>query len=246
MKIDRQVYIVGSGQMGFDMTDPYDCHVYLFDAGSTYVLFDAGTGMGIEQTVSVCQEDGLDPGKINHLFLTHAHADHAGGAAHLRDRTDLTVYASAKTAKMVAAGDEEAICLVGAREGGIYPGDYVYRACPVEHPLDHGEVVEIGALKIEAVATPGHSHDHFSYLVNTPEKSYLISGDAIFFGGKIILQRTYDCNVPETMDSIQHLATRTFEALLPGHLVFSLKNGMRHIQSACELIDRFSCPPSIL
>ena len=35
MQIDPQVYIIGSGQLGFDMTNPFDCHVYLFDAGGT-------------------------------------------------------------------------------------------------------------------------------------------------------------------------------------------------------------------
>ena len=138
MQIDPNVYIIGSGQLGFDMTNPFDCHVYLFDAGDSYVVFDAGTGMGIEQVLDICRRDGLDPAKIDDLFLTHAHTDHGGGAAHLRERTDCTVHAAADTAKIVVAGDEEAVSLSAAKAGGVYPGDYVYCPCPV------GEILAAG------------------------------------------------------------------------------------------------------
>ena len=45
MQIEPNVYLVGSGRAGFDLTDPFDCNVYLFDSGDGVVLFDAGTGM---------------------------------------------------------------------------------------------------------------------------------------------------------------------------------------------------------
>ena len=246
MRIDPSVYLVGSGQFGFDLTDPYDCNVYLFDAGGAYVLFDAGTGMGADQMLDVCRQDGLDPAGIGHLFLTHAHSDHGGGAAHVRERTELRVYAGPDTARIVSAGDEEAVSLPAARAGGMYPADYVYRPCPVERVLAPGEVVGIGSLKIEAIPTPGHSHDHHCYLVATPHKRYLVGGDAIFFGGKILLQNTYDCSLPDMLASIQRLAGYSFEALLTAHLNFSLNRGRRHVETACAIIDKLGCPPSII
>jgi glyoxylase-like metal-dependent hydrolase (beta-lactamase superfamily II) len=116
----------------------------------------------------------------------------------------------------------------------------------VEEIVEAGDEVEIGPLKIEVISTPGHSHDHHCYLVRTPDKRYLIGGDAIFFGGKIVLQNTYDCNVPETIASLQRLADYPFDALLPAHMNFSLNRGRRHIEAACEIIDRQGCPPSII
>jgi glyoxylase-like metal-dependent hydrolase (beta-lactamase superfamily II) len=246
MRIDPHVYLVGSGQLGFDLTDRFDCNIYLFDADGTYLLFDAGAGMGTDQILEVCRGDGLDLSKINHLFLTHAHTDHGGGTAHLADRLNLTVYASASTAKIVSSGDEAAVSLPPAKAAGSYPMDYVYRPCPVNRILSAGEVVEIGPLKIELIATPGHSHDHHCYLVTTPHKRYLVGGDAIFFGGKIVLQNTYDCSVPESIASIQRLATISFEALLAGHFNFSLNRGQRHIEAACEVINKLGCPVSII
>jgi glyoxylase-like metal-dependent hydrolase (beta-lactamase superfamily II) len=212
MRVEPNLYVIGSGKNGFDLTDPFDCNVYLFDVGDTYIVFDAGTGMGTDQILAVCQQDGLDPDQIDHLFVTHAHSDHGGGAAHLRERVSPAVYASAFTASILSTGDEEAVSLPAAKASGMYPKNYVYRPCPV---------------------------------VTGGDRRYLISGDAIFFGGKIILQNTYDCSVPDTIASIQRLADCKFDALLPGHLNFSLKNGRRHIEAACAIIDRLGCPQSI-
>jgi hydroxyacylglutathione hydrolase len=246
MRIEPNLYLVGSGSLGFDLTDPLDCNIYLFDAGGSYILFDIGTGLGVDQILDVCRQDGLDPAKIDHLFLSHAHTDHGGGTAHLRDRIDLTVYASQRTAEIVTAGDAEAVSLPVAQAAGFYPRDYVYRASPVDRTLEAGKVVEIGPYKIELIFTPGHSHDHHCYLVTGDKKRYLVGADAIFYGGRVIWQNTYDCNVPDTLASIKLLASYSFEALLPGHLNFSLNNGKRHIETACDIISKLGCPTSIL
>ena len=248
MRIDPHVYLVGSGNFGFNLTDPFDCNMYLFDAGDGYVLFDARAGMGTDQVLQVCHQDGLETAKIRHLFLTHAHTDHGGGSAHLRDRLDLTIFASSPTAKIVTAGDEAAVSLSVAKAGGMYPQGYLYRPCLVDRVLADGEAVEIGRLKIELLFTPGHSHDHHCYLVTDMSlpKRYLVGGDAIFFGGKIVLQNTYDCSVPQQTASIQRLATYDVGALLAGHLNFRLKNGKRHVEAACAVINQLGCPASIL
>jgi hypothetical protein len=82
--------------------------------------------------------------------------------------------------------------------------------------------------------------------VATPHKRYLVGGDAIFFGGKILLQNTYDCRLPDMLASIQRLAGYSFEALLTAHLNFSLNRGRRHVEAACAIIDKLGCPPSII
>lgn len=246
MKIESGLFLIGSGANGFDMTDAFDCNIYLFDSGDGYIMFDAGAGMGVEQILAVCRQNGIDAGRIRHLFLTHAHGDHAGGVAHFADRLDFDITAGPDTARIVSEGDEEAVSLQAARAGGIYPADYVYCAWPVGNVVEHGQSIRIGNLSIEAHFTPGHSHDHFSYSVSgLNDKVYLVGGDAIFFGGKIVLQNTYDCNVPQSIETIQYLATLEFDALLAGHLNFSLNSGKRHVESACAVIDQMGCPISI-
>src|SRR5688572_20681828 len=103
------------------MTDDYDCHVYLIDGGDEYALIDAGGGRDRDGLIANVEADGLDPRRLRQLLLTHAHGDHAGGAAALRERLGLTVLASPTAARYVRDGDERAISLDVARVAGAYP-----------------------------------------------------------------------------------------------------------------------------
>ena len=230
--------------MGFDLSNGYDCNVYLFDAGDEFVLFDAGAGLGIQEILRNCFHDGVDLTKIKHLFLSHAHADHSGGVSGLLEYLDLTVYASKETAERVTIG-ENALSLDRAKESGLYPEDYIYKPFLTNHLFKHNDRFLVGKLNIQVIHTPGHSDDHYSFWIKGLDKRYLVAGDAIFHGGKIVLQNTPDCNVPKTITSIRLLAEYEFDALLPGHMNFSLKEGKRHISKACSYIDQFACPPTL-
>jgi hydroxyacylglutathione hydrolase len=246
MRIYDGLHLVMSGAGGFDLTDPYDCNVFMLRSSEGWILFDAGAGREPETLEAVLAGDGLAGEPLRHLFLTHGHADHAGGAAAWRERLGLSVYAGAATAAMVTCGDEAGISLGAARAAGIYPDDYSFTACPVDRVLAGGEVVGLGDARIEAVATPGHSHDHFSYLVDTGTRRLLIAGDAIFCGGKVAIQDIYDCSVKETCDTIRRLGALSFDALLPGHQAFALKDGRRHVELAMRHVRELRCPPSII
>ena len=245
MKIASGVYLVASGHMGFDLTDAYDCNVYLFDAGDAYILFDAGAGLGVAQLLEVCKCDGIDLSKIKHLFLTHAHADHSGGAKELSEQLEANIYASEQTAARVEQGDEVSLSLDVAKGSGVYPKDYRYKPFKVNSLFKHGDTFTFNDLTLEVIAAPGHSDDHHSFSVTLGERRYLLAGDAIFHGGKIVLQNTYDCNVPKMLATIHLLNSYNFDALLPGHGAFSLKEGKRHVTTACSYIEVAACPPSL-
>ena len=66
---------------GFDLTDVLDFNAFLIDGGNgEWVLFDAGAGRSPNDANAILAADGIDPAAIRHLFLTHCHADHSGGA----------------------------------------------------------------------------------------------------------------------------------------------------------------------
>ena len=95
--------------------------------------------------------------RVTHIFETHIHADFVSGAPELAAATGATIYASRR-------GEE---------------------AFPHE-PLDDGDVVEVGALRIAALWTPGHTPEHLSYLLTDPalgnRPQALFSGDMLFVG----------------------------------------------------------------
>src|SRR4029078_13374719 len=98
MRLEEGLHLAMSGGGGFDLTDAFDCNAFLFDAGNgEWVLFDAGAGRDPAGMEAVLAADGIEPGAMPHLFLTHAHADHSGGARGLRDRLGLLVHAGPRT-----------------------------------------------------------------------------------------------------------------------------------------------------
>jgi hydroxyacylglutathione hydrolase len=247
MRVEAGLHLVMSGGGGFDLTDAFDCNAFLLDAGNgEWVLFDAGAGRDSPGVDALLVADGIEPRAIRHLFLTHGHADHSGGARGLRDRLGLAVHAGPLTAPMVATGDEAAISLERARRAGIYPADYRYRACPVDDILSTTAPTKIGLLTITMIDTPGHSADHVSFLVEKEGRRLLFAGDALFHGGRVAVQDIPDCSIADICATVRKLAAIEFDALLSGHLNFTLRNARRHADAALAYVERFQCPPSII
>ena len=67
MRLSSRVHLVGPGAMGFELTDPFDCHVYLIDGGDELALVDAGAGMGAEAILANVQGSETRPGKNSPL-----------------------------------------------------------------------------------------------------------------------------------------------------------------------------------
>jgi hydroxyacylglutathione hydrolase len=245
MKIAERIHLVGSGQLGFSLTDDYDCHVYLLDGGDECALIDAGGGRDTAGILAQIEGDGIDPRRVRTLLLTHAHADHAAGAAALRERLGLKVLASPTVAGYVREGDERAISLDVARRAGVYPTEFVFPPCPVDGELADGATVRVGDLTLEAVETPGHAVGHLSYVLRRNGLTSVFCGDAVFFGGKILLQGTWDCSVQDSIRSVERLAALSVDGLFPGHLTFVLRQGRRQIARAMDAIANL-LPPSQL
>lgn len=245
MRLAERLHLAMSGALGIDLTDPLDCNAYLVGTGDGWLLFDAGAGRSVDDTLSALPVEGIDPVDIKALFLTHGHADHSAGAARLREKLALEVIAGAATAAMVAVGNEDAISLTAARQAGGYPADFVYHACPVDQIVADGQKLSFGDTSVTAIATPGHSHDHFAFLIEQPGRTLLIAGDALFHGGRVGVQNVYDCSLPEICRSVARFAALDYGIFLPGHGPFSLRNGRCHADAAMVYVRRNACPPSI-
>jgi len=245
MKLTDRIYLVGSGNNGFNMTDGYDCHVYLIDGGTELALVDVGAGMGVPEIVQNIRAHGFEPGQVGHLLLTHVHGDHAGGVARMQAALgEPRVYMHADCAPFLRNGDEAAISLAEAKRVGLYPDDYYFEPCPVDVELRESQIVTVGDLQLQTIETPGHSIGHVSYLLEQAGRKILFGGDLIFFGGQILLQNTWDCDLRAHLDSLVKLRDANIDVLLPGHLSFSLKNGQRHLDAAIKIIDGLLVPPN--
>ena len=247
MKLSERVHLVGSGSNGFDLTDAYDCHVYLINGGDELALIDVGAGMGAEAILANVRKDGLDPKRIKHVVLTHGHGDHAGGTARVRRLLgETTVYASGVIADVLRTGDEQGVSLDLAKLAGIYPMDYRLEAFQVDQELEEGATIDVGEVRLHVYDTPGHSDGHVSLLLEDAGERMLFAGDVIFFGGKILLQAIHDCRLDAQIRSLRKLRELAITALFPGHLTLSFKDGQRHIERANQVLDRLLIPEQMV
>jgi hydroxyacylglutathione hydrolase len=245
VRLTPDVALVGGGDFGFNLSARLDCHMYLIDGGDELALVDAGLGgpHGATETIlDNIRADGFSFDRISTLILTHYHADHAGGAADFHRRLGLTVAGSELTARTLEAGDEDVISLPFAKAAGFYPADYVYEPCPVPRILREGESFTVGRLTLTPFDTPGHCRGHLSFLIEGGERTYLIGGDLVFFGGTIIAQNIHDCSIQEYGESVKKMADVPFDAFLPGHLSISLQHGKRHIDLAAAAFSKLMIP----
>ena len=245
MQLHERLHLVASGAHGFSLTHPSDCHVYLIDGGSELALIDAGAGVDPGSLLARLRRLAVDPDRIGHLFITHAHADHAGGAAALREALGVSVACTPEVATILRAGDEAGASVDVGKAQGTYAPEYVYRSCAVDLEVVDGQRIQVGDLVVEAIATPGHATGHACYLVHDGERSDLFTGDTLLFGGRIILQDTWDCDLRAHLDSLRHLAEQRFDGFYPGHLTFSVTAGRRHLQLALDALDRGAIPPTL-
>ena len=188
---------------------------------------------------------GVDWSRPAALFLTHGHADHSGGASILRERLTATTFAGPRTAEWMRVGDPALVSLPAAMAAGIYPADYAWVPCPIDRTVADRKVIAFGDLTVQALATPGHSADHTAWLVRRGERAWLVAGDSLFHGGRIALQNTPDCDTSAHAGSLRRLAELDFDALLPGHGLFSLRDGRRHSDAAVRWLDRLLLPPQL-
>lgn len=121
---------------------------------------------------------GSGPGDVTRQLLTHAHPDHAGGAATVAEQTgrDFQIHADdAPYARLGEGPPSQATGRIGRLMERFGGGRYTPLA--VEHELSDGEILPVaGGLRV--VHTPGHTPGHAAFL-HEPS-GVLITGDSIF------------------------------------------------------------------
>jgi glyoxylase-like metal-dependent hydrolase (beta-lactamase superfamily II) len=125
---------------------------------NAYLIVDEPGGSGVlvdsndvtDPLVERAEREGTE---ITHVLLTHHHWDHVVGAGKLAERFGVPILAHPKCAEAV---DFE-----------------------VSDTIDDGDVIESGALRIEAIHTPGHCADHLALKIDDTD---CLTADVLFAG----------------------------------------------------------------
>jgi len=79
-------------------------NVYIVAGDGPLVVVDAGGPGDDERVADALTEIGRSPGDVALIVLSHGHADHAGGAAGLRQRTGATIVSHPGDTEMLSNG----------------------------------------------------------------------------------------------------------------------------------------------
>ncbi len=132
------------------------------------------------------------------------------------------------------------------RAAGVYPPDYVLQSCPTVQIVPQGNMIHVGSVGLTALSSPGHSRGHVAWYGEVGGLSCLFAGDSVFCEGRILLQNLPDCDLEEYCTTILQLDGLAVDALLPGHLMFTMREGQHHIHRAAEVVRSLRIPPSAL
>ena len=140
-----------------------------------YVIGDEGTGAGAlvdpgdeaARIALAVEQTGLE---IDRILITHAHIDHVGAVAALVDEYACPVLMHAEAEPMLQQLPTQAM-MMGLRFGKV-PA--------VDRHIEDEEVLEVGALRLRALYTPGHAPGHLAFYVEG--EGLVFSGDALFAG----------------------------------------------------------------
>ena len=125
-----------------------DLASYLFVDKAGMILLDGGLEASAPLILANIRALGFDPKQVRYLINSQAHYDHAGGLKALKDATGARLLASAPDAQLLERG--------GA--GDFQWGDELtYPTVKVDERLRDGAVVRLGALRLTAHVTPGHT-----------------------------------------------------------------------------------------
>ena len=191
--MDVRAYTVG----------PFQENTYVLraDGSDRAIVIDPGDNG--EQLLEAIEKLGAT---VEAILITHTDVDHVGAVAPLAKATGAPVYCPRLEV------DRLADIMGHVPIDGIGP----YEGYDADETVEGGETLELAGLRIDVVATPGHTEGHVTYVF--PDEGVIASGDVLFQGS---VGRTDRPNGDHQtlLDSIATLLERCPDdtIVLPGH-----------------------------
>ena len=149
------------------------------------------------------------------VLLTHAHADHFGGADFLQRRLEVPLYAPKLEAAMMENPMVEPLYLFGgaAPIGELRAKFTLARPCRIDHRVEPGPL-EIGPFQVEVVSLPGHAPNQVGVGVG----DVLFCADAVFPADTLRKHKVTFCtDLDETVATLKRLPDLDYGWFAPGH-----------------------------
>jgi metallo-beta-lactamase class B len=188
---------------------------YLITTPAGHLLIDSG----FEDTVPIIQRGveqlGFRLTDIKYILSSHAHIDHAGGHARMKQLTGAKVIASAGDARLLESG--------GADDFLKWPKETIlYEPVQVDRIVADGEKVTLGDTTLTANLTPGHTRGATTWTMDVAEggKTYRVvffSSASINDGTRLLNNQSYPGIVADLEASFARFKSMECEIFLAPH-----------------------------
>ena len=164
-RVIGNIYYVGAAEVT----------AFLIVTPEGHILLDSGFAETVPQIKQNMAQLGFRLQDVKILLNSHAHFDHAGGIAELKELTGAKLMASEADAALLANGGK----------GDFHFGDRLsYAPVTADRILRDGDRVELGGVAMTAHLTPGHTKGCTTWTMKVKEgrKQY----DVVFVGSASI------------------------------------------------------------
>src|SRR5215470_4673968 len=134
---------------------------FLITTSGGHILLDSGLPETVPQIKQNVAALGFKLADIKILLNSHAHYDHAGGLAELKELTGAKLMATEADAELLARGGKD----------DFQWGDkYSYKPVKADRVLRDGDRVELGEVRLTARLTPGHTKGSTTWTMKVNEE----------------------------------------------------------------------------
>lgn len=223
---------------------------HLINEGGRAAFVDTGVNDSVPLLLNTLEQQDLDPGDVDYVFVTHVHLDHAGGAGTLMQALpNATCVCDPRAARHMI----DPTRLVAGTEA-VYGAERTRAMYGVIRPIDEarieigddGKWFDLNGRPLQTLHTEGHAKHH--YVLNDPRSKGVFTGDSFGVsyrefdtaGGEIVFPTT----TPVQFDPVEaHKSIDRIVACEPEQLYLTHYSRVRNLgrlaQQMHEGIDAY-------
>ena len=218
---------------------------FLIDDGETSILYDTGFGFTGDK-LSDNVKAQLGDRKLDYIFLTHSHYDHALGAVYVQKMyPDAKIvageYAARIFEKPTAKSTMRTLDRNFARKCGVYEYEDLIDNLKVDIAVNDGDTVQAGKMNFKVINLPGHTKCSVGFYLE--ENKLLLNSETlgVYFGNETILPICL-VGYGMSLDSFKRAKELDIENMLVPHYgllnkeetVFFLENSEKVLRKTAE------------
>lgn len=193
---------------------------FLIDDGTTAIMYDSGFAFNGYKVADRIKKE-LGDRKLDYIFLTHSHYDHALGSVYAAKYwKDVKIVAGEYAAKIFAKPTAKAVMRdldnKFAKKCGIDEYEDLIDELRVDIPVSDGEVIKAGDMEFTVLNLPGHTKCSVAYYC--PEHKLLLGCETIgVYDGEGGVVPSYLVGYNMTIQSIERAEKLDIKNILIPH-----------------------------